>query len=73
MFGAGLAIRPDIQLQRVGSQGFSLKLLPMDVADAQGLGTCGTEQWGMFSNDIKERTLLTTKHLEPCRVRMKEM
>ena len=40
MFGAGLAIRPDIPLQRAGSQWFSLKLLPMDVmdvVDAEGL------------------------------------
>ena len=63
VFGAGLANRPDIPLQRGGSQGFSLKLLPMDVVDAEGLdlepvgedGTCGKEQWGMFSNDMKER------------------
>ena len=52
VFGAGLAIRPDIPLQRAGSQGFSLKLLPMDVVDAEGLDleqvgedrTCGKEQ-----------------------------
>ena len=52
MFGAGLAIRPDIPLQRAGSQVFFLKLLPMDVVDAEGLEselvgedkTCGKEQ-----------------------------
>ena len=51
-FGAGLAIRPDIPHQRAGSQGFSPKLLPMDVVDAEGLDleqvgeekTCGKEQ-----------------------------
>ena len=37
VFGAGLAIRQDIPLQRVGSQGFSLELLLMDVVDAEGL------------------------------------
>ena len=35
--GAGLAIRPDIPIQRAGSQGLSPKLLPMDVVDAEGL------------------------------------
>ena len=52
VFGAGLAIRPDIPLQREGSQVFSLKLLPMDVVDVEGLvsepvgedRTCGKEQ-----------------------------
>ena len=52
MFGAGLAIRQDIPHQRVGSQGFSLKLLPMDVVDAGGLDleqvgedrSCGKEE-----------------------------
>ena len=52
VFGAGLAIRPDIPLRRAGSQWFSLKLLPMDVVDAEGLDleqvggdkTCGKEQ-----------------------------
>ena len=52
MFGAGSAIRPDIPLQRAGSQGFSLKLLPMNVVDAEGQDlekvgedkTCGKEQ-----------------------------
>ena len=52
VFGAGLAIRPDIPLQRACSQGCSLKLLPMDVVDAEGLDleqvgeerTCGKEQ-----------------------------
>ena len=51
MFGAGLAIRPDIPRQQAGSQGFSLKLLPMGVVDAEGLDleqvgedkTCGKE------------------------------
>ena len=74
-----------------GPQGFSLELLPMDVVDAEGLDleqvgedkTCGKEQSGMFSNDIKERdrcehkmmtrTLFTLKHLEPCRGRMSAM
>ena len=52
MFGAGLAIRPDIPLQLAGSQGFLLKLRLMDVVDAEGLDlepvgedkTCGKEQ-----------------------------
>ena len=49
---AGLAIRPDIPLQQAGSQEKTLKLLPMDVVDAERLdsepdgedGTCGKEQ-----------------------------
>ena len=52
VFGAGVAIRTDIPLQRAGSQGVSLKLLPMDVVDVEGLEleqfgedrTCGKEQ-----------------------------
>ena len=52
VFEAGLAIRPDILLQRAGSQVFSLKLIPMDAVDAEGLDfdqvgedrTCGIEQ-----------------------------
>ena len=49
--------------QRAGSQGCSLKLLSMDVVDAESLEpgqvgegqTCGKEQWGVFRNDVKER------------------
>ena len=52
MFGAESAIRPDIPHQRAGSQGFSLRLLAMDVVDAEGPdsgpvgedGTCGKER-----------------------------
>ena len=51
-----MAIRPDIPLQRAGSQGFSLKLLPMDVVDAEGLDL---EQVG---EDIK----LVGKNSEGC-------
>ena len=45
--------------------------------------TCGKEQWGMFSNDIKEldgrehkmktRTLFTLEHRESCRVCVSEV
>ena len=51
VFGAGFAIRPDIP-QRVGSQGFSLKLLPMDVVDAEGLDL---EQVGEDKTSGKEQ------------------
>ena len=69
VFGAGLAILPDIPLQRAGSQGFSLKLLPIDVVDAESLDlepesedkTCGKRKLRMFSNDIKDRDGLEHK------------
>ena len=48
----GAANQPDIRLQRAGSQVFSLKLLPIDAEDAEGLDleqvgedrTCWEEQ-----------------------------
>ena len=45
VFGVALAIRPDIPLQRTGSHGFSLKLLPMKCSRRRKSGswTCWCE------------------------------
>ena len=63
MFGAGFAIRPDNPLQRADAQGFSLRLLPVDDKDAEGLDsepagedrTCVEGRQGTLYNNIKER------------------